>query len=70
MHGLIDAQELKDKVASVKNEFGVQVGHSVANVRSPQEIRHVCVSSPSPHMPCFEDLTTGVMQGHGQGGAG
>ena len=70
MHGLINAQELQDKVASVKSEFGVQVGHSVANVRSPQEIRHVCESSPSPNLPYFENLTTGVVQGNDQGSAG
>ena len=61
MHGLIDKQELQDKVASVKTEFGVQVGHSVANVRSSQEIRHVCVRSPPPNLPWLKILTTVVV---------
>ena len=43
MHGLVDAQELKDKVDQIKSEFGVKVGHSAADVRKPHEIRQVSV---------------------------
>ena len=40
MHGLVDEKELKDKTAALAKEFDVRVGHSSANVRKPQEIRH------------------------------
>jgi len=39
MHGLVEAQELEEKVAGIRDEFGVKVGRSSANVRKPQEIR-------------------------------
>ena len=40
MHGLVEEKELKDKTAALAKEFDVRVGHSSANVRKPQEIRH------------------------------
>lgn len=39
MHGLVGPQELEEKVAVIRDEFGVKVGRSAANVRKPQEIR-------------------------------
>lgn len=39
MHGLVGPQEFEEKVGSLKEEFGVRVGHSSADVRQPQEIR-------------------------------
>ena len=40
MHGLVEPQEFRAKVDGIKNEFGVKVGHSAADVRRPQEIRY------------------------------
>ena len=52
MHGLVDEKELKDKTAALAKEFDVRVGHSSANVRKPQEIRHAgCTSTANPHLP-------------------
>ena len=39
MHGLVAQDELDQKTKALKEEFGVKVGHSAANVRKPQEIR-------------------------------
>lgn len=41
MHGLLGPSEFEEKVASLQEEFGVKVGHSSADVRNPEEIRHV-----------------------------
>lgn len=41
MHGLVSTDELKQKTDALHQEFGVKVGFSTANVRKPQEIRHV-----------------------------
>lgn len=52
MHGLVDEKELKDKTAALAKEFDVRVGHSSANVRKPQEIRHAgCTNVAMPHLP-------------------
>ena len=40
MHGLVGPKEFEEKVGSMQEEFGVKVGHSTADVRNPQEIRH------------------------------
>ena len=48
MHGLATQEELDNKVAAIREEFGVKVGHSVANVRKPEEIR--CNSNPLSYM--------------------
>ena len=39
MHGLVQQDELDQKTKALKEEYGVKVGHSAANVRKPQEIR-------------------------------
>lgn len=39
MHGLVSQDELDQKTKALKEEYGVKVGHSAANVRKPQEIR-------------------------------
>ena len=39
MHGLVAQDELDQKTKALKEEYGVKVGHSSANVRKPQEIR-------------------------------
>ena len=39
MHGLVTEDELDKKTTALKEEYGVKVGHSAANVRKPQEIR-------------------------------
>ena len=41
MHGLVAQDELDQKTKALKEEYGVKVGHSAANVRKPQEIRSV-----------------------------
>ena len=49
MHGLVQEQELKDKTAALAKDFDVRVGHSSANVRKPQEIRHAgCTRTTIP----------------------
>jgi len=37
MHGLVTQDELDQKTTALKEEYGVKVGHSAANVRKPQE---------------------------------
>ena len=39
MHGLIGPKEFEEKVGSMQEEFGVQVGQSSADVRNPEDIR-------------------------------
>lgn len=39
MHGLASQDELDQKTKALKEEYGIKVGHSAANVRKPQEIR-------------------------------
>ena len=52
MHGLVEEKELKDKTTALAKEFDVRVGHSSANVRKPQEIRHAgCTCVAVPHLP-------------------
>ena len=46
MHGLVSTDELKQKTDALHKEFGVKVGFSTANVRKPQEIRHVTLCYP------------------------
>lgn len=44
MHGLVSTDELKQKTDDLQKEFGVKTSFSTANVRKPQEIRHVVFS--------------------------
>jgi len=50
MHGLVNQDELDQKTKALKEEYGVKVGHSAANVRKPQEIRCslLCPCTPLP----------------------
>ena len=46
MHGLVPQDELDQKTKALKEEYGVKVGHSAANVRKPQEIRFALLLLP------------------------
>ena len=54
MHGLVGPKEFEEKVGPIKEEFGVQVGHSNADVRQPREIRSGISSTSIYH--CFLEI--------------